>query len=471
MRKAWSKRLLAAAAVVILALVVVPAAGAKKKDKKLRNPTPVIFVHGGSGSGAQFESQQMRLTSNGFPQKRIYVLEYDTLAPIEDTIDDTHTRLDALIERIKARTGKRKVDVLGHSRGTTVMHGYLESPQRAANVRRYVNIDGRTSDAPPGGVPTLAIWAAVRTLGPGDGEERSIGGAKNVTIPNQTHVQVATSAESFREIYKFLVGKRPRTTKIKPDRDGKVEVSGRAVVFPQNTGVPAGTELEVWKLNRDGDRTGRRPVAEPNLSATGAWGPIKLLRGVRYEFALERGDGSVHHLYPEPFLRDDHLVRLLSSIPGEGVELLLTFSDQSTGFVASRYKELWGDAGAQSDVLTVNGLNVLTPATSPVSNTTNGIFVGDFNEDGQTDISAPNPVLFSLPFLTGVDVFIPAASPPNDTVRVALTSRGKGKPRSLNFPNWRSSTDRVSLIFSDHEQRAKKPRKKGNGKRRHPGRL
>jgi hypothetical protein len=466
MREVWSRWLLAAAAVALVALVIVPAAGAKKKDKGLKNPTPVIFVHGGSGSGAQFESQQMRLTSNGFPQKRIYVLEYDTLASIEDTIDDTHARLDALIERVKAKTGKPKVDVLGHSRGTTVMHGYLASPQRAANVRRYVNIDGRTSDTPPGGVPTLAIWAAIRTLGPGDDEERSIGGAKNVTIPNQTHVQVATSEESFREIFKFLIDRRPRTTKIKPDKDGKVRVSGRAVVFPQNTGVPAGTELKVWKLNGDGERTGRKPVEEPSLSSDGAWGPIKLVRGARYEFALQRSDGSVHHLYPEPFLRDDHLVRLLSSIPGEGVELLLTFSDQSTGFVASRYKELWGDAGAQSDVLTVNGRNVLTPAISPVSKTTNGIFVGDFNEDGQTDLSAPNPVLFSLPFLTGVDMFIPAASPPNDIVKVALTSRGKGKPRSLSFPNWRSSTDRVSLIFNDHEQRAKKPKKKGKGKRR-----
>ncbi|HSJ18377.1 MAG TPA: alpha/beta fold hydrolase, partial [Solirubrobacterales bacterium] len=436
-----------------------PAAGAKKKGKKLKNPTPVIFVHGGSGSGAQFESQQMRLTSNGFPQNRIFVIEYDTLTPIEGTIDDTHARLDALIERIKQRIGKPKVDVLGHSRGTTVMHEYLASPERAANVRRYVNIDGRTSDTPPGGVRTLAIWAEVRTLGPADGEERSIGGARNVTIPNQTHVQVATSRESFAEMFEFLIGKEPRTTKIKNGKK-KVTVAGRAVIFPQNTGVPAGTELEVWKLNgASGERKGNRPVEEPDLSASGAWGPLKLKRGKRYEFALYRADGSVHHLYPEPFLRNDRLVRLLSSIPGEGIEALLTSSDQSTVMVIIRYKELWGDAGAQSDVLRVNGLNILTPATSPVSNTTNGVFVEDFNENGASDSAAPHPVLSALPFLTGVDVFIPAASPPNDTVEVSLVSRGKGRPRSLNVPNWTSSTDRVSVIFNDHEQRAKKKKK------------
>ena len=114
------------ALVALGALVAAPVAEAKK-PKKL-NPdkvNPLIFVHGGSGSGAQFESQQMRLTSNGFPQRYIYVLEYDTLTSLDATIDEVHGSLDALIERVKAETGKSRVDVLGHSRGTTVMHEYL----------------------------------------------------------------------------------------------------------------------------------------------------------------------------------------------------------------------------------------------------------------------------------------------------------------------------------------------------------
>ncbi|MGH2993377.1 MAG: esterase/lipase family protein [Solirubrobacterales bacterium] len=194
MRRARSVRFGIVALVALAAMVAAPGAGAKKKPKLDPDKvTPVIFVHGGSGSGAQFESQQMRLTSNGFPQRYIYVLEYDTLTSLDATIDEVHASLDALIERVKAETGKSQVDVLGHSRGTTVMHEYLASPARAANVRRYVNIDGRTSDTPPGGVETLAIWAGLRTLDPGDDEVREIGGAQNKTIPNQTHVLVATS--------------------------------------------------------------------------------------------------------------------------------------------------------------------------------------------------------------------------------------------------------------------------------------
>ena len=301
---------------------------------------------------------------------------------------------------------------------------------------------------------TLAIWAGLRTLDPGDEPTREIGGAKNVTIPNQTHVQVATSEESFTPIFRFLVGDKPETDKIEKGKR-EVKIAGRAVVFPQNTGVPGGTQLEVWRLKpATGERKGNQPVEAPDLATDGAWGPLKLLRDKRYEFALTRPDGVVHHLYPEPFRRNDRLVRLLSSVPGEGVELLLSPNEANSGMVITRYKEFWGDhGGGQNDVLTVEGQNVVTPALSPISNTTNAVFVFDDDSDGMSDLSEPNALIASLPFLTHADLFIPAAEPPNDTVEVSLKSRGRGPTRSLNFPNFRSSTNRVSLIFNDYEQR------------------
>lgn len=433
------------AVVAVAVLLAAPAAGAKTPNLDPSKVNPVIFVHGGAGSGAQFESQQMRLTSNGFPQRYIYVLEYDTLTPIAQNIDEVHASLDALIEKVKAKTGKSQVDVLGHSRGTTVMHGYLASAARAANVRRYVNIDGRTADSPPGGVPTLAIWA-------GRGEPgRSIGGAENVTVPNQTHVQVATSAESFAPIFRFLIGKNANTTEITKGKR-KVKVAGRAVVFPQNTGME-NTELQVWRIEKgSGQREGRRPAAKPELAEDGSWGPIRLRRGQRYEFALLRSGGATHHIYPEPFRRDDRLVRLLSSVPGGGIEALIADRpDNASGLLVLRYKEFWGDQGAQSDVLKINGQNILNPATSPIEKRTNGIFVLDAGSDGVSDLSTPVQPFFSLPFLTGVDLFLPAASPPNGKVTVGLRSRGSGPVRRLNFPNFPSSTDLVSVVFNDYE--------------------
>ena len=156
--------------VLIGAFVLYAPAGARHYAHKFPY-NPIIFVHGGAGSGAQFESQAMRFTSNGYPQDYINALEYDSRFSI-NTMADVWNHLDELIADLQAKLGVDQVDVLGHSLGTTVMHGYLAFPDRAVNVAHYVNIDGRTADEPPGGVPTLALWAGGTVEGP----VREIGG-------------------------------------------------------------------------------------------------------------------------------------------------------------------------------------------------------------------------------------------------------------------------------------------------------
>ena len=165
---------------------------------------PIIFVHGGSGSGAQFESQAMRFTSNGYPQSYIRVLEYDS-SQIGTILPAVLAGLDALIAELQAETGAAQVDLLGHSLGTFVSQSYLSTPARAANVAHYVNIDGSSAAAPPGGVPTLALWAGA------DPPVGAIVGAQNVTLADQEHIQSATSAEAFFEMYRFFRGEAPAT--------------------------------------------------------------------------------------------------------------------------------------------------------------------------------------------------------------------------------------------------------------------
>src|SRR5688572_19123000 len=136
--------------VLVAMLVAVPAAEAKSRSHPHPSKlTPMIFVHGGAGSGGQFESQGLRFTSNGYPQRYVRVFEYDSTTAIAN-MATLHTRLDQLIAEVKQQTGKSKVDILGHSLGTTVMHLYLLDAARAANVAHYVNIDGRTGSSPPG---------------------------------------------------------------------------------------------------------------------------------------------------------------------------------------------------------------------------------------------------------------------------------------------------------------------------------
>ena len=427
---------------VLAVLIAAVPASAKRGHEPRVNP--VIFVHGGAGSGAQFESQKMRFTSNGYPRRYVRTVDYDSLFTV-NTREDVYAKIDALVADLQRRTGKLKVDILGHSLGTTIMHEYLGSPARAANVGHYVNIDGRTAATPPGGVSTLAIWAGRGTPG------RVIGGAINTTVPNQTHVQVATSRESFREMFRFFTGREPATIDIVPEHR-RVRIAGRAVLFPSNVGV-ADAMVEAWPLDAvTGRRTGARPRVILPVRSDGGWGPVWLRPGRRYELVLVRAGARDHRFFYEPFVRSDDLVRLLTSAPGEGLDLLVERSARHASVVVTRNKELWGDQGAQSDVLSVNGTNLLNAATAPITKRLIGLFAFDVGSDGVSNVGSPLAALAALPFISGVDHFMPADPNGRGTVSVALTSRGAGPARTITFPNLPSSQVQASIQFNDFEQ-------------------
>jgi pimeloyl-ACP methyl ester carboxylesterase len=444
MRKSFAPRLAIFALLVLGLLCAAPQALAKQGSGL--DPSsihPMVFVHGGSGSGSQFESQKMRFAENGYPDDYVRVFEYDSSFSVESPAD-VQARLDSFIAQVKQETGRNQIDLLGHSLGTAVSQTYLNSsPAHAANVAHYVNIDGAQAASPPGGVPTLAIWAGRGTPG------RSIGGATNVTVPNQTHVQSATSPESFAEMFRFFTGQAPATTDIVPEH-GKITISGRAVLFPQNVGVPAGATLTIWRVKDSNGQRIAHPVATPALAGDGSWGPVEVQSGKRYEFVVEQ-QGQSHHFFYEPFRRSDHLIRLLTNVPGTSFDLIMDRSPNQVNLIMVRYKELWGDQGSENDVLTVNGTNVINAATSPVSHRTNAMFAFDQGSDGVSDVSAPIPVFFGIPFVSAVDLFIPAGSPPTGTVRVALTSRGSGPAREVSFPNYPSSNNTVTVQLNDFE--------------------
>jgi AF_1763-like, C-terminal domain/Lipase C-terminal domain len=190
------------------------------------------------------------------------------------------------------------------------------------------------------------------------------------------------------------------------------------------------------------------------LSGNGSWGPFKLERGAHYEFAISRSTGT-HHLYYEPFQHDNHLIRLLTAEPNTGLDALTEKSDRHAVLIVTRNKELWGDQGAANDVLTINGTNVINAATSPQSKRTSGLFAFDAGSDGQTNVGAPLPAFFSLPFISGVDLAIPASRPPDGRISVRLrrgaaagcgrsTSRTSRPPRTGSRCSSTTSSSRLT---------------------------
>ena len=445
------------AVLVALALLtgVAPAASAQEAPAAAAaRPAPllpIVFVHGALGSASQFQTQALRFASNGYPVDHVVGLDYDSLSATGNLAavwDD----LDATIDAVLADTGAERVELVGHSLGTFVSQAYLTStPERAARVAHYVNLDGRPAAAPPAGVPTLAVW--------GEGSpDRTIVGAENVQFADQSHTQVATSASTFAEMYELFRGRRPRTTDVLPQVPTHVSLAGEALLFPANE--PAeGSTVEVWRVDpRTGRRAGRRPAASYPVGPEGTWGPFRADGRATYEMAIvsapaEDGTRTTHHFYAQPYRRSDHLIRLLTSRPGEGVAALLDRSERHTNLTITRNQEWWGDQGAAGDVLTVGDQSVLNAATAPRSKRALAFFAFDDGADGVSHLDAVPEGFGSLPFLTGADVFVPAATPPDATIRIATVGRaGDGETEVVNVPNWASSTDAVSVQLRDYHQ-------------------
>ena len=323
---------------------------------------PIVFVHGFFGSGNQFESQAMRFTSNGYPDNYLAAHEYDSSTASVRPAEERFKKLDKLISDLLKNTGSEKVDLIGHSLGTTEMTNYLNSsPERAKKVAHYVNVDGRQGEKLPGGVPTLAIWDGFGSAA------RTFVDAENVRIPAQSHVQVATSAETFSHMYKFFTGKEPKTTQIISEPRGQVRVSGKALIFPENV-APENATLEIYQVNaKTGEREKKKPEATYTIGKDGSWGPFKAKGGDHYEFVIVRKGMQNHHFFLEEFNRSNHFIRLQTSPPTGGIIAALDSSNHHSNLAIQRNKEFFGDQGPNNDILKINGSNIVNANNSAAS--------------------------------------------------------------------------------------------------------
>lgn len=445
---------IATAMLTLASLLIVPV---EESASKTRAPLPVIFVHGQSGSAQQWETNALRMASNGFPANRIFSVEYDTL----DTSTNDHAiaALEAKVARVKQKFGVAKVNLLGHSRGTLVSQSFLAKPENAANINKYVNYDGRTADALPGGVPTLAVWAE-NLSDPVD--ERVIVGAENVRFPAYSHTEVVNSPESFKATYKFLLGKNPKTLKVVPEAPNKVTVAGRALNFPTNTGIDGGT-LKVFRINPKSGQRISRVIYTKALDEFGNFGPFKVNGKARYEFAVQRPGTTTLHNYPEAFERDNYQYRVLIA------PLLAPYLDTSpnhTNVSVTRMKEFRGDetgAGA-NDRLFLNGTNVINAETAKHARRTLAVFNIDRGSDGVTDTGASLFPFNALSFLTGVDIYLPASADHSGKIKVTERMRdSNGHFKVTNIPNWPSSNHTTSVYFKDYPALTYKAPKKKRG--------
>jgi len=419
---------------------------------------PIVFVHGGAGSAAQYELQAMRWDSNNYPN---LVTGIDRTSSSPTTL---YPMLDAFFDEVMAETGDSQIYVVAHSFGTTMMVGYLNnSPERSARVAKYINIDGAKGLNCPGNpVPVNCMnISQTGSLGP-----------INVNFPQFQHTQCVTAPESFAVQYKFFTGKEPKTTLVLPEPPGQVDIGGRVIFFPANTAAE-GTTLQLWEV--DGE-TGHRISAVPKkvmvIGADGEFGPINVNGKKHYEFTLIRTDVDyITHYYFQPFIRSNYLIRLLVSPVDSALVAHTPKSPDHTSFIVLRYFDYLTGAASENDTLwvTTNSpawnddpvnptpptLNILSkPNIAPRTNRL-GIHTADAGPDLNDPVIAPDkistlnliPWFYTQAFQTAVDIWMPATDPPDGTI--TLTNE-PGKyptlPQTMNIPNWASEGHRVLVM-------------------------
>ena len=136
------------------------------------HPDPVVLVHGLLANMTDnWQTMSPLLANNGYcvfaltygdnPQTSSALAQFGGLAPMEQSAE----QLSAFVDKVRAATGARKVDIVGHSEGATMPDYYLEYLGGAAKVARYVGVSGAKHGTTLHGVGSFA--AEYGTLFPG----------------------------------------------------------------------------------------------------------------------------------------------------------------------------------------------------------------------------------------------------------------------------------------------------------------
>ena len=212
-------------------------------------------------------------------------------------------------------------------------------------------------------------------------------------LPDQGHTQSVGSAESFAAQYEFFTGHAPGTTMVLPEPPGQVEIAGRAVSFPANTGL-VGSILDVYEVKPEsGERKSDTPRHTVSIGADGNFGPLDVNGRKHYELQITRDspDGPrLQHFYYEPFLRSNSLIRLnlspLDSAPSQAID-----RGPHTSVSVVRQKEWWGnnpvdptnvdslEITTRSGGETERAGNIINSATAPFTGSTIAVITFDDN--------------------------------------------------------------------------------------------
>jgi pimeloyl-ACP methyl ester carboxylesterase len=374
----------------------------------------------------------MRFASNGYCLDRIFAFDWNTVGFA--SIDGELARLGTFIDEVLARTGAGQVNLIGHSMGTFLSQSYLEAdPANAAKVAHYVSLAGMGASQPPGGVPSMAISSPDDHIA----GTSSVDGGENVILPGLDHLQVATSPETFRNLYRFFNrGQEPGTLEMQPTAERIL--SGRLLTFAENQ-PEADVAMSIYPVDSlTGERLHPDPVATFVCGADGVWGPFAAAPGQHYEYEIVQPDPywKPVHYYREPLPRSCDLVyfRIFpppATIYGCVLGWLVNLDPEAMVLASLNLNQAVIDT---RDTLLVGGYDISVPEVADPDRTTIAIFYTVF--PGTPEGQAPG-FNSALIFIQGFDLVVDTSTP----ATVPIEFNGRQVP----VRNWKSGTDGVTI--------------------------
>jgi len=327
-------------------------------------PPPVVFVHGNGDSSALWINNIWRFEANGYKRNQLFAIDFaypnarsddSKPQPFRSSSEDQMKELAAFVAQVLKATRRRKVALVGSSRGGNAIRSFLKNGGGAEQVSHAVlcgtpnkgivisdtilpgsefngafpflkGLNAGADDLIPG-VELMAIRSDkndkysqpdgrfVGAPGKPTGvsyDASELRGAKNVILDGLDHREVAFHKLAFAAMYEHITGKAPGSMFIaqepRPVLNGKVTGIAEGVY----TNIAAsGAEVEIFEVDpRTGDRLSAVALHRKTTGEDGVWGPFIGRSDAYYEFVLHMPGQPTTHTYRSPFLRSSDVVHL-----------------------------------------------------------------------------------------------------------------------------------------------------------------
>jgi pimeloyl-ACP methyl ester carboxylesterase len=325
----------------------------------------IVFVHGNGDTAALWHTTIWRFESNQYPRQLLHAIDFTyPLArsddsrpqPFRSSTTDQREELAAFVKRVLTETRRRRVALVGSSRGGNAIRNYLKNGG-GAEVTSHAVLCGATNhgvilsdtalkgsefngaapflrqlnDGPLETVPGVAFLTLrsdkldkfaqpegqfIGMPGKPTGisyDAPELKGATNLVLPGLDHREVAFDKLAFQKTYEFIVGRPPATLFIASEREpvlnGRVTGVAEGGIY---TNLPvAGATVEIWEVDgRSGERKSLGSAHRRVTGADGVWGPFRGRQDTFYEFVVAVSGSPITHIYRSPFLRSSDVVHL-----------------------------------------------------------------------------------------------------------------------------------------------------------------